>query len=171
MNRLIGELFEVVRLHAGQLPLVRTPVDLEALVRAALERFAPDLARAGSSVTLAAGGPVEGRWDRARLERVIENLLSNAIKFGEGKPIAIDIAGRDGRVWLTVEDAGIGIPAAQQAQVFERFGRAVSAEHYGGLGLGLYICKQIVAAHGGSITLESAAGAGARFIVDLPAAI
>jgi predicted ATPase/signal transduction histidine kinase len=168
MNRLIDELFDVTRIHAGQLPLVRAQVELEALVRGVIERFAPDLEHARCPVTLAVDGPVQGEWDRTRIERVVENLLSNALKFGDGKPIAIGLGLREGRARLTIEDAGIGIPAEEQAHVFERFGRAVSAEHYGGLGLGLYICKQIVSAHGGTIAVESAPGTGARFTVELP---
>src|SRR6185295_11049295 len=115
-------------------------------------------------------GQALGLWDPVRLDQVIENLLSNALKFGAGKPIEVAIGQRDGSAFLAVKDLGIGIPAAQQARIFERFGRAVSEEHYGGLGLGLYICQRIVQAHGGSISVESIPGAGATFTVELPCA-
>jgi signal transduction histidine kinase len=98
----------------------------------------------------------------------VANLLGNALKFGPGKPIEISIARSQSGAILSVRDYGIGIDPAQQERIFERFQRAVSEHHYGGLGLGLYICHRIIRAHGGSIRVESSPGAGALFIVELP---
>jgi signal transduction histidine kinase len=137
------------------------------VVREALKRFAPDLDKSGSVVTIRGEAPV-GRWDRSLLERMFENLLTNAIKFGSGKPIEIAIGLQAGSAQVTVKDLGIGIHPAQQARIFERFGRAVSEEHYGGLGLGLYICRKIVEAHGGCISVVSQPGEGSAFTVELP---
>jgi signal transduction histidine kinase len=96
--------------------------------------------------------------------------LSNAAKFGSGKPIELRLEPRRDRVRLLVTDHGIGIDPARSKRLFERFGRGVSADHYGGLGLGLYACRQIVEAHGGSIGVESRLGQGATFTVELPRA-
>jgi signal transduction histidine kinase len=107
-------------------------------------------------------------WDASRLEQVVTNLLSNAIKFGTGQPIEIRIHKSGNGAELAVTDHGIGIDPARQPFVFERFERAVSWANYGGLGLGLYITRWIVHAHGGRIRVESRLGAGATFIVELP---
>jgi signal transduction histidine kinase len=111
---------------------------------------------------------VDLRGDRGRLEQVLSNLLSNAMKFGPGEPIAVSVSARGTRALLTVADRGIGIDPARQAGIFGRFERGVSSAHYGGLGLGLYICKQIVDAHQGLIRVDSRLGEGATFTVELP---
>jgi predicted ATPase/signal transduction histidine kinase/tRNA A-37 threonylcarbamoyl transferase component Bud32 len=168
LNRLIGELLEVSRIQSGPLALEPADTDLVALVREALARFTPDFAKARCAVALQADPSAVGRWDRSRLDQVVENLVSNAIKFGAGRPIEVEVRGDPDRAHLVVRDHGIGVPIAQQTRIFERFGRAVSDEHYGGLGLGLYICRHIVAAHAGSITVASRPGEGAIFTVELP---
>jgi signal transduction histidine kinase len=103
-----------------------------------------------------------------RLEQVVLNLLSNAIKYGAGQPIAVAVQADAATVRLVVRDQGIGIAPADQARIFERFERAAPSSHYGGLGLGLYIVRQIVGAHGGTLGVESSPGAGATFSVTLP---
>jgi predicted ATPase/signal transduction histidine kinase len=168
LERLISELLDVSRIDMGQLRLELAQVNLEALVRYVVNRFALDLAQASCSVSMHEEASVVGRWDRSRLDQVVANLLSNAIKFGAGKPIDIIVGQEAGIARLVVKDFGIGIAAAQQARIFERFERAVSSEHYGGLGLGLYICRRIVEAHGGSICVASQLGEGATFRVELP---
>jgi signal transduction histidine kinase len=102
------------------------------------------------------------------LEQVVTNLLSNAIKFGTGHPIDVRIRDVGGAAELTVRDYGIGIDPARLPHIFERFERAVSAVHYGGLGLGLYLARTIVESHGGTIRAESQLGEGSTFTVRLP---
>jgi signal transduction histidine kinase len=94
--------------------------------------------------------------------------LSNAIKYGGGAPISVTLASSNDHVMLEVRDRGIGIAPEDQRRIFDQFERAVSSHNYGGLGLGLYISQKIVAAHGGDITVESALGSGASFVVRLP---
>ncbi|HXU80328.1 MAG TPA: ATP-binding protein, partial [Polyangia bacterium] len=168
MNRLIRELLEVSRIQSGDLALERRRVDLGTVVGEALRRFELDLARAECPVTVKGDPRAVGMWDASRLDQVIENVLSNAMKFGAGKPIEVTISQDGRRARIAVKDLGIGIEPLHQERIFERFGRAVSETHYGGLGLGLYICRRIVNAHGGSISVESAPGAGATFIIELP---
>jgi signal transduction histidine kinase len=111
---------------------------------------------------------VVGRWDPARLEHVIAHLLLNAFKFGRGKPVHVRVERNGDRALLSVQDEGIGIAREDQERIFRRFERAVGVRHYGGLGLGLWIASEFVQAHGGTIRVESAAGKGALFTVDLP---
>src|SRR5512138_1810170 len=106
-----------------------------------------------------------------RIDQVGRNfveVLVNAAKFGEGKPIAIAVDADETRARIRVTDRGIGIASDAQARVFERFERAVPSEHFGGLGIGLYIVRQVVDAHGGEVRVESTPGAGASFTVELP---
>ncbi|XXX81433.1 GAF domain-containing sensor histidine kinase [Sorangium sp. So ce134] len=166
--RLIDDLLNVARIQAGKLELKLGDVDLRALSREVVEHFDVELKQAGSTVIWRADAPVVGVWDGARLEQVVTNLVLNAIKYGRGKPIEISVAAEGEMARLVVADRGIGIDASCVPYIFERFERGVSAQHYGGLGLGLYISRRIVIAHGGSIGVESELGAGASFIVDLP---
>ncbi|WP_373372298.1 AAA family ATPase [Sorangium atrum] len=168
--RLIDELLDVSRIHAGRIPLHLEQVDLAAVVREAVEQCRERIEQSGSSLHVHAEAPVVGTWDRLRLEQVITNLLDNALKFGACEPISITVARRDGMAQLTVEDRGIGIPPARLARVFERFERAVSTRNYGGFGLGLYIVRRIVEALGGAVRVDSTLGAGSRFTVELPCA-
>ncbi|WP_437719082.1 AAA family ATPase [Sorangium sp. So ce448] len=168
LTRLNSELLDVSRINAARLRLDVAEVDLGEIVRDVLARFKLDLARAGCSVSLRECGRVVGLWDGSRVDQIVSNLLANAIKFGAGNPVEISLGEEAGTARLSVRDHGIGIDPARQGQIFERFERAVSDRHYGGLGLGLYISRRIAEAHGGSIRVESALGAGATFVVELP---
>ncbi|WP_437747623.1 AAA family ATPase [Sorangium sp. So ce1504] len=168
LTRLNSELLDVSRINAARLRLDVAEVELGEIVRDVLARFKLDLARAGCSVSLRERGRVVGLWDGSRVDQIVSNLLANAIKFGAGNPVEISLGEEAGTARLSVRDHGIGIDPARQGQIFERFERAVSDRHYGGLGLGLYISRRIAEAHGGSIRVESALGAGATFVVELP---
>ncbi|XXY23466.1 AAA family ATPase [Sorangium sp. So ce216] len=168
--RLNSELLDVSRIHADRLSLDLAEVELGAVVRDVIARFKLDLERAGCSVSLRSGRRIVGLWDRSRVDQIVTNLLANAIKFGAGKPVEVFLGEEAGIARLAIRDHGIGIEPARQGQIFERFERAVSNRHYGGLGLGLYISRRIAEAHGGSIRVQSALGAGATFIVELPRA-
>jgi len=109
-----------------------------------------------------------GLFDPLRLEQVIINLVTNAMKYAAGKPIDITLRSAGQKARLEVKDQGIGIDPCDQERIFGRFERAVSLRNYGGLGLGLYISRQIVEFHEGRIFVESMPNDGARFIVDLP---
>jgi PAS domain S-box-containing protein len=168
VTRLVQELLDVTRIDGGRMTLTREQVELGGLVRDVLARFQPELDRDGIVVQLEAAGPAIGPWDRSRLEQVVTNLLGNAIKFGQGKPIEIKIGMCEVGAELSVRDHGIGVAPEQKALIFERFQRAVSSRHFAGLGLGLYITRQIVEAHGGRLDLTSTPGQGATFRVGLP---
>jgi two-component system, LuxR family, sensor kinase FixL len=166
---LVNELLDVSRMRLGRLELKREPLDLADVAREAAAQLEGDLDRAGSTLALDLA-PARGSWDRLRIEQVVTNLLVNAAKFGEGKPIALRVHAEGDLARLEVADEGIGIAEEHQARVFDRFERAVSTDNFGGLGLGLYIVRQIVEAHGGSVSVASVRGQGASFRVDLPVA-
>jgi signal transduction histidine kinase len=168
LSGLIDELLDASRISAGRLTLEPEECDLAALVREVADRAAEAAARAGCALRVAAEAPVRGHWDRLRIEQVVSNLLGNALKYGAGKPVEVQVQGGRDRARLAVRDAGIGIPIEDQARIFRRFERAVSSRNFGGLGLGLWIVRQVVEAHGGTVRVESEPGQGATFIAELP---
>jgi len=169
LTRLVDDILDVSRITSGRFTLALDgPVDLAASVRDVVERSAAMLAAAGCPVTIDAPRSVVGRWDRGRIEQVVLNLLTNASKYGRGKPIHLAVSLRGDRAVLAVRDEGIGISAADQKRIFQIFERAISKDEVAGLGLGLYIARRIVEAHGGSICVASELGMGATFTVDLP---
>jgi signal transduction histidine kinase len=168
LGKLIGELLEVSRIVWGRFQPEREDVDLAALVQESLTRQEEHLEHARCAVHVEVEGAVRGHWDRGRLDQVIDNLIGNAAKYGAGKPIEVRLQGRAENVLLEVRDHGIGIDPADHARVFERFERAVSRKQFGGFGLGLWISRKIVEAHGGNISLMSQTGAGCTFSVELP---
>jgi PAS domain S-box-containing protein len=179
LTELVELLLDVSRIHAGRLRFDWSPCDLVPMVtgvvqrwrQVALRRRADTIATPASS-TLTADLPAEmtGVWDRVRLEQVLNNLLSNAVKYGQNRPIQVQVTGTETRARIRVVDHGIGISAADQPRIFGRFERAVSSRNYGGLGLGLWITRQIVEGMGGSIAVDSETGKGATFTVELPRA-
>jgi len=167
---LISQLLDVSRIHAGRLSLELQPLDLAALVREVCARFEDEAERVGAPLKVHAEGRWVGMWDRERLDQVLTNLLSNALKYGRGRPVEVSLEGDEKQALLSVRDHGIGIAEADQLRIFDRFERAVSDRHYGGLGLGLWIVREIISALGGHIRVESTPGAGSCFRVDLPVA-
>jgi signal transduction histidine kinase len=168
LAELIDGLLDVSRISTGRLRIHREPVDLPALVQEMAARFVPEAERAGSALDVRYSEPFVGSWDRLRMEQVVSNLLSNALKYGAGRPVHVHVEAVDGRARLWVRDEGIGIDADSHARIFQKFERAVSERHYGGLGLGLYVVRTLVEAMGGTIRVESRPGEGATFCVELP---
>jgi PAS domain S-box-containing protein len=168
LSALVTSLLSVSRIASGKFSLERTAVDLTVLLRELIERFTEQADRVASPLRLDAPPSVMGEWDPAQLEMAVSNLLSNALKYGPGNPVQVTLTSDTERAALHVRDAGIGIAPQDRGRVFERFERAVSANHYGGLGLGLYITRQIVEAHGGKISVDSTVGQGSTFSLILP---
>ena len=167
---LVDTLLDLTRIESDRLELSCDWWDLGATVREVVEDLREDLGRAGCDVAIEASAGIRGRWDRARIEQVVTNLLANAMKYGAGAPIEIAVQTDGAAARLRIRDHGIGIDLSRQPHIFDRFERAVSMQHYGGLGLGLYIVRRIVVAHGGAVTVDSAPGEGATFFVELPCA-
>jgi two-component system sensor kinase FixL len=164
---LANELLDVSRIRLGGLELHPEPLDLAEVVRRTVSHFKDELERSGSIIAVTAGAPVRGDWDPLRIEQVLIKLVANAIRFGEGKPIDVTVEETSDAACVAVSDHGIGIAPEHQDRVFGRFERAVPFQ-LGGLGLGLYIAREIVEAHGGTIRVQSAPGSGSTFTVELP---
>ncbi|MCY1015705.1 hybrid sensor histidine kinase/response regulator [Pyxidicoccus sp. MSG2] len=168
LGRLVDALLDVSQFSAGRLEIHREPVDLAGLLHEVAASFEADCAKAGCRLDLHAPGTVVGAYDRQRMEQVVSHLLANAVKYGAGRPIHLRLEADGGSARLTVRDEGIGISPEALPRLFGKFERAVSERHYGGLGLGLYLAREIVEAHGGTIRVESQPGLGACFEVALP---
>jgi PAS domain S-box-containing protein len=170
LEELVSRILDVARLNVAEVKLELEEVDLVALIRDVVERYATEARAAGCTVTVAGERLVRGRWDRLRVEQVLQNLLANAMKYGAGGAIDVEVslAGDESR--LVVRDHGIGIPAEAQERIFERFERVAPLKHYGGFGLGLWIVRRLVEAHGGRVAVRSRPGEGAEFTIALPLA-
>lgn len=168
LARLVESLLDLSRIQSGKLQLHPEPLDLKGVVGDVVAQMDEEARRAGCEVRFVAPERVEGVWDRLRVEQVVANLLSNAIKYGAQCPVDVSVEAVEGGARIEVRDRGIGIAPEDQARLFERFERAVSDRHYGGFGLGLWIVRQILAAMGGEISVESQPGTGAVFKVALP---
>jgi signal transduction histidine kinase len=169
MVRLIDDMLDVSRLRSGSLSIRPKPVDLAALARRVVESLVNQAEASGSTLDIEASQPIDGVWDEFRIEQVLTNLITNALRYGRGSPVAVAAMRSGDQAVMTVRDQGIGIAPEDQGRIFEQFERTDdSRKHAAGLGLGLYITREIVRAHGGEITVESAPGEGALFRVALP---
>lgn len=168
LTTLIRNLLDVTQITSGRLALSPSKVDLRGVVQQVVDRMQDIVVRSGSSVELIAEHPVVGDFDAHAVETVVTNLLANAAKYGMGKPIDVRVEAAGARARIAVTDRGLGIDAIDQQRIFERFERAVPSNHYGGFGIGLWIVRNVVDAHGGSIAVTSAQGKGSSFVVELP---
>lgn len=168
LARLIDQLLDVSRLRGGKLAIERHPVDIVQLVRESNQFVLP----ANSDLQFLVNAPetMTAEVDTLRMEQVIVNLLNNAVKYSpRGGVIEIGIAGRDGtRLEITVRDHGPGIPEESREHIFERFYQASKLDPHSGLGLGLYISREIVELHGGTLQADFPGDGGTRFVILLP---
>jgi signal transduction histidine kinase len=171
MERITAELLEVTRIELGRLRLETRPVDTPELVDEVISLLQPQARRKSIRITKNVGAAIPPAvFDRDRIAQVLTNLLDNAIKFtGSGGSIRFDVAQADDRIRFVVEDTGPGIAPEQIPHVFERFWQAKHSQ-YVGAGLGLYIARSIVHAHGGVIEVTSKIGQGSRFSFTVPVA-
>jgi signal transduction histidine kinase len=170
--RLVNDLLFVARLEAGELDLHASELDLAEIVRQSVAEAEPRAVANGITLTCSAEAVPPVSADRGRILQLLDNLVSNAIKFTpEGGEVRVSVAQANGSVRLEVEDTGIGIAAEEQRRLFERFFRASTAsqQQIPGTGLGLYIARAIVDAHGGSISVASKPGKGTAFTIEMPA--
>ncbi len=168
LTRLSARMLDAVRASKFRFSFVTAPTDLAAVAREAAASFGPALEQRGSELVLHADEPVVGDWDGTQLDAVLSYLLDNAAKFGAGRPVEVTVQREGDAATLSVRDHGPGIPPDRLPHIFEVFERAVSADHYGGLGLGLFLTKAIVEGHGGRITVENLPGDGVMFTARLP---
>jgi PAS domain S-box-containing protein len=165
-------LLDATSIETGKLHINRAPCDLCALARDVAETLRTSLKRYTLHVHCV-DDPLIVEGDLLRLQQVVQNLLHNAIKYSPpDRPVTIVVERVENQARLVVSDQGIGIPEAAQERIFERFYRArnVDQEHTGGMGIGLYVVRQIIMLHGGRVEVQSQVGAGSTFIVWLPLA-
>ncbi len=169
LTALIDDLLDFTRISGGKLAYRFESADLGQILREVLERLDDQIHDAGCELRFLDPGPIPLIFDSGRLDQVIVNLVTNATKYGAGHPIVVSGGMGSEGAWIQVQDFGIGIAVQDQPKIFNRFERAVSHGHISGFGLGLFIARQIVEAHGGEIQLESELGRGSCFTVKLPA--
>lgn len=168
LQNLIKDLLNFSLITTGKLDLELKEEDLTELVKGVVAKFEDHLTLAGSSLKMEAGEEIKGLWDQIRLDQALSNLLTNSIKYGEGSPIEISVKKDGNKAKITIADEGIGIDPSVQKAIFERFKRGTTDGKFQGLGVGLFIVKQIVEAHGGKIYVKSKLGDGSKFTIELP---
>jgi K+-sensing histidine kinase KdpD len=170
LEGLVSDLLEITKLEAGQVTLSKQPTDLCALVNRAVDTLRPLSTRKQQTIYLhmaTACAPLE--VDRGRIEQVLTNILSNAIKFApKQSEIAVQLSESDGRLRVCIADRGPGIPEEDRARIFDKFYVVADGRGLSGLGLGLYIAREMIELHGGRIWVESQPDQGSTFCFELP---
>ncbi|MFI8372540.1 ATP-binding protein [Pseudomonas helleri] len=166
--RLIEDMLDVSRIRTGKLSIRPSTFDLSHTVANLLESFAAQISAAQSQVNFTVCQSVTGQWDEFRIEQVVSNLLTNALRYGARKPVDVSVYVEGGNAIIDVRDQGIGISEENQQRIFHQFERVAGSDVVSGLGLGLFISEQIIAAHNGTISVHSTLGEGALFRVSLP---
>jgi PAS domain S-box-containing protein len=170
LENLIDSLLDVSRIATGRLSLQPEEFDLREGIEQVVDSMRSTAARADCDLSVDLPDPIQGSWDRLRIEQVIMNLLSNALKYAAGAPVEVRAYQEGVMAIIEISDRGPGIATEDMDRIFGRFERAASMRHYGGLGLGLYVSRQIVEAQGGTIEAHNRPGGGATFAVRLPLA-
>ena len=168
LTRLVEDMLDASQASVGKLNLVKERMNLNEMTQNIIERLSPQFIANGNNVVLEARESIDGFWDAFRLEQVILNLLSNSLKYAAGSKIEVTLRKTATMAIIKVQDYGMGIAKDEQQKIFTRFERAVSANNISGLGLGLYITKEILNRHGGTIRVDSDLGKGATFIIEIP---
>lgn len=169
LTELIDNLLDVSRARAGRLILSKSSMNVVEIIKEVVERQRTQFTLTQTKISISSPDEIFGNFDRLRIEQIAENLLSNALKYAPGKPVKVALEVVDEHLVFTVADLGDGINEENQKKIFERFERvSETSQKVSGLGLGLFITKQIIEAHGGSISVQSQVGQGTTFTVKLP---
>lgn len=166
--RLVDDMLDLSRIESGKLSFCFEKAKLSEIVLDVYSRLKEQLENAGCASEINIQDECLGAYDKARMEQVITNLLTNAMRYGRGKPIGLSVFRRERDSLFEITDNGVGIETENLEKIFQRFERLVNADEVSGLGLGLYISKQIVEGHRGKIWAESSVGRGSKFIVKIP---
>jgi PAS domain S-box-containing protein len=169
LNRLVDDMLDISRIRTGVLSIQKEEFDLQDLIDEMKARFDESfLKETGSPIQLQKSVSIRGHWDKMRIEQVVSNLLTNALRYGNKKEVSMSLLQDAETATIVVTDQGIGIAPENLQRIFERFERIGNANDVSGLGLGLFISKQIVNAHGGSVSVDSEISKGSTFTVNLP---
>lgn len=168
LSRLISDLLNISLISTGRLVIEKEQMNLSDVVHEVIKRFEVQLDKAHIPIDWRNNKKLVGNWDKVRLEQVVTNLISNAIKYGKNKPVTIRLTRNKNMAVLKIKDRGIGIKKKDRKHIFERFKRGANSKDFKGLGVGLYISRQIVEAHQGNLSVISSVGKGTTFTVSLP---
>lgn len=168
LQLLIKDLLNFSLITTGKMDLDLKAENLTNVVKETLKRFDDHITLAGCQLKADLNGDINGMWDQVRIEQAVSNLLTNAIKYGQGGAIEVKVEKHSSWAKIMVSDNGIGIDPSKQKIIFERFQRGTKDGKYQGLGVGLFIAKQITQAHGGRINVKSKLGSGSKFTIELP---
>lgn len=168
LTRLVDDMLDISRIASGKLRVEPESLELTELTREVCERLQPLASDFENRIEFIPGPPVFGEWDGVRIEQVLNNLLTNSFRYGGKQPVEVRVWESEDSAFISVRDWGRGISKADQERIFERFERAYNPNGPSGFGLGLYIAREIVALHQGSIQVESELGKGSTFTVRLP---
>ena len=168
LNRLVDDMLDITRIQSGKLSINFEETKLHELIKDVYDHLHEQAANSNVDLRMQINAQVTVWVDRARMEQVFTNLITNAVRYGLSRPVCITLDVVDGKAHASIIDKGKGIALEDQARIFKRFERLVSASEISGLGLGLYIAKEIVQSHGGEIHVKSAPGEGSVFTVELP---
>lgn len=169
LNRLVDDMLDVSRIQSGKLAIRKQALELDKLVEEIITRMQDHILEKGYPVPeINKTGSITGVWDQERIEQVITNFLTNAIRYGDRKKFFISLEHKDGIAKFSTTDQGIGISPENKSRIFDKFERAINANDVSGLGLGLYISRKIIEAHGGAIWVDSELGKGSTFTFTLP---
>lgn len=169
LERLIDDMLDIARIRTNRLTMKREIANLNQVIKDVIERMQGQFVMAtGHKVKFQGIDEAYGYIDVLRIEQVVANLLQNALKYGRGKPVEVELKDSTESLLLSCTDQGMGISEENCEKIFDRFERAIDANEVSGLGLGLYISKQIVLAHTGKIWVTSSLGKGSTFYVELP---
>jgi signal transduction histidine kinase len=170
MIRLIDDMLDVTRMRNGTLSVRPAQVELMGMLERVVSDLSLQAAATGCAITLQPHPPVMGYWDEFRIEQVVVNLLTNALRYGGGCDVAVRVAVEGAQTRIDVVDSGKGIEPEDMERIFQPFERGARNGEPKGLGLGLYISRQLASAHGGELSVASAAGQGSTFSLVLPCA-
>jgi signal transduction histidine kinase len=168
MIRLINDMVDVSRIRSGKLSLRPAATELSTMLARIVSDLSQRTEAAGVSITLDAPMEVAGVWDEFRLEQIVINLLTNALRYGGSEPVTLTLRRHEQLAEIVVRDRGVGISPEDQKRIFNPFERAGTKDVRDGLGLGLYIARQLAESHGGTLDVESAPNEGAAFKLVLP---
>lgn len=168
LSRLVEDMLDTSRIENGKLTLNFEKIEIGALVQDVVDAFSGQFEASGCTFSWSRKEIAYAFGDRYRMEQVVTNLISNAIKYGNGKPITGSVYGDERGSHISIQDQGFGIAPENLERIFEQFERAISADNISGLGLGLYISRQIILMHSGQVFVESIGGKGSSFLIELP---
>ncbi|HYK08658.1 MAG TPA: HAMP domain-containing sensor histidine kinase [Candidatus Eisenbacteria bacterium] len=168
LSKMINDLLNISLITTHKMELELEEVELGTLIHDVVGGFLEKFEKEGTHINLSIKDTIFGKWDKLRLEQVLDNLISNALKYGNKEPVDVALEKQDGFAVIRVIDHGIGIKGADKNDIFTLFKRGSTEKEFKGLGIGLYIAQQIILLHGGTIQVKSNVHEGSTFTIRLP---